>query len=344
MRINVVAFSTNGCRTAQRVADALKGEDVRLYSKTSSDNLGLEPVEGSMRDWTGRSFSECDAIVFVGALGIAVRYIAPYVKSKDSDPAVVCMDELGRWAIALLSGHIGGCNAFTERIAEGTGAEAIITTATDLNGRFSVDTFATVNDLRIMSLKKAKDVSARVLDGRFVGFNSKIPVEGELSAGITPADSGEFGVCISTDPHSSPFDVTLNLVPMDIVIGVGCRRGTVPGKMERFVDDTLESLGIARERVGCVASIDLKKDEEAILALAKGLRAPVQFYSSEELLSVEGDFSSSQFVTSITGVDCVCERAAAKASGGNDFLLRKTAEDGMTVAVCSRAIRPRFLK
>lgn len=344
MRINVVAFSTNGCRTAMRVADVLGDEDVRLFSKTSSDSLGMPGVEGPMKEWTGKSFSECDAIVFVGAVGIAVRYIAPHVRSKDTDPAVVCMDELGRWAIALLSGHIGGCNALTERIAEGTGAEPIVTTATDLNGRFSVDTFATLNALRIMSLKKAKDVSARVLDGRFVGFSSDIPVEGELPVGITPAGSGEFGVRISTDPHSSPFDVTLNLVPMDIVLGVGCKRGTAPEEMERFVSKALDALGVAKERVGCMASIDLKKDEEAILALAKKLRAPVSFYSADELLSVDGEFSSSQFVTSVTGVDCVCERAAAKASGGNDFLLRKTTEDGMTVAVCSRAIRPRFLK
>lgn len=344
MRIDVVAFSTNGCRTALRIADVLKDEEVRLYSKTSSDTLGLEPVDGSMRAWTGRAFEECDAIVFVGAVGIAVRYIAPYVRSKDSDPAVVCMDELGRWAIALLSGHIGGCNALTERIAEGMGAEPIVTTATDLNGRFSVDTFATVNGLRIMSLKKAKDVSARVLDGRFVGFSSEVPVDGGLPAGITPAESGEFGVRISADPRSSPFDVTLNLVPMDVVLGIGCRRDTDPGKLERFIGRILDSLGIATERVGCVASIDLKKDERAILDLAKGLRVPATFYSSDELLSVDGEFSSSNFVTSVTGVDCVCERAAAKASDGNDFLLRKMAEDGMTVAVCSRAIRPRFLK
>ena len=104
MRIDVVAFSTNGCATAKRVGEALADEDVRLYSKTSSDSLGLEPVQGPVRERVGTSFSECDAIVFIGATGIAVRHIAPFVRSKDTDPAVVCMDELGRWAIALLSG------------------------------------------------------------------------------------------------------------------------------------------------------------------------------------------------------------------------------------------------
>ena len=203
MRIDIVAFSTNGCATALRVGEVLRGEDVRLFSKTSSDSLGIERIEGSVREWTGRAFDECDAIVFVGATGIAVRHIAPFIRSKDSDPAVVCMDEHGRWAIALLSGHIGGCNLLTQRIADGIGAEPIVTTATDLNGKFSVDTFAVRNGLRISSLGTAKEVSARVLDGRFVGFHSDIPVEGEFPDGISPADSGEFGVCVSSDPENS---------------------------------------------------------------------------------------------------------------------------------------------
>ena len=310
MRIDVVAFSTNGCATALRLRDVLSGEDVRLHCKTSSDTLGIDMIEGSVREWTGRAFSECDAIVFIGATGIAVRHIAPFVRSKDTDPAVVCMDELGRWAIALLSGHIGGCNLLTQRIADSMEAEAIVTTATDLNGKFSVDTFAVRNGMRISSLKIAKDVSARVLDGRFVGFHSDIPVDGDLPDGITPAESGEFGVCVSSDPGKRPFERTLNLVPMDVCT---------------------------------VASIDLKSDEEAILRLARDLRVPSRFYSSGELNSLEGEFTTSQFVRQVTDVDCVCERSAAMAAGGNDFLLRKTAEDGMTVAVCLRQISPRFV-
>ena len=94
MKINVVAFSTNGCRTAIRLKEALKEDDVRLFSKTSSDNLGLEKIEGRTSDWTRRSFEECDALVYIGAIGIAVRYIAPHIRRKDVDPAVVCMDDM----------------------------------------------------------------------------------------------------------------------------------------------------------------------------------------------------------------------------------------------------------
>ena len=342
MRINAVAFSTNGCRTAIRLKAAFPDEDLRIFCKTKSDTLGVEQIEGSTGEWTGRSFKECDAIVYVGAIGIAVRYIAPYVKSKTKDPAIVCMDEHGRWAIALLSGHIGGCNELTARIAERLGSEPIITTATDLNGKFSVDTFAARNGLRISSMSIAKDFSAKVLDGSFVGFHSDIPVKGPFPNGIVKADKGEFGVCISSDPEKKPFDVTLNLIPMDITLGIGCKRDTDPAKLRSFVRRILEEDGIVPERISAIASIDLKKDEKAILDLARALRSPVSFHSAEELNSLQGEFSRSEFVNRITSVDCVCERSAMIA-GGERFIRRKTAEDGMTVAICTRTVEPRFL-
>lgn len=341
MRINAVAFSTNGCGTAIRLRDALPEDDVRIFSKTSSDDLGVTPIEGRTGDWVGESWG-CDAIVFIGAIGIAVRYIAPYVRDKTTDPAVVGMDEHGRWAVALLSGHIGGCNELTRKIADRMGAEAIITTATDLNGKFSVDTFAARNGMRISSMAVAKDVSARVLDGRFVGFLSEAPIDGELPAGITPADSGEFGVCVTRDPARRPFDVTLTLILQDVVLGVGCRRGTDPAALRSFVLSALEEDGIAPERVAAVSSIDLKRDEEAVLELARHLGVPAEFHTSEELNSLDGEYSKSEFVESVTAVDCVCERSAM-ASGGRDFVRRKTARDGMTLAVCTRPFKARFL-
>ncbi len=342
MRINAIAFSTNGCRTAIRLKEAFPEEDLRIFAKTQCDTLGVERIEEKASEWTGKSFGECDAIVFIGAIGIAVRYIAPYIKAKTVDPAIVGMDEHGRWAVALLAGHIGGANALTARIAERLGSEPIITTATDLNGKFSVDTFATVNNLRIMGLRTAQDVSVRVLDNAFVGFTTDIPVQGDLPAGLTLADSGEFGVSISTDIDKTPFGTTMRLVPMDIILGVGCKRDTDPEKMLEFVTEILKEDGIPSQRIGAVCSIDLKKDEEAILSLARHFRVPANFYSSEELLELEGEFSKSEFVKSVTAVDCVCERSSVRPFGG-EIIRRKTAKDGMTLAICRRPMDVRFL-
>lgn len=341
MKINIIAFSTNGCRVAQRIIDAFPDEDIHAVAKTKMDTLGIERLEIPAGKWTGEVFGRSDALVFIGATGIAVRYIAPYVKSKTTDPAVISMDEHGKWTIALLAGHIGGANELALRIADRLGSEPIVTTATDINGKFSVDTFATHNDLRIMGMGIAQDVSVRVLNGLYVGLHCEIPCEGTIPPELTVSDSGEFGICISEDSSKKPFVRTMRLIPEDIVLGIGCRRGTDPGKLRDFVLRILEREGICKERVGNVCSIDLKKDEEAILDLAHVLKAKCSFYTADELMSLEGEFTSSDFVKSVTSVDCVSERSAMMPYGG-ELILRKTAESGMTVAICRREMTVRF--
>lgn len=196
-------------------------------------------------------------------------------------------------------------------ISERMGCEAVITTATDLNGKFSVDTFASINGLRIMGMAVAQETSVRILKNEFVGFCSDMDIGGTRPPELTPAESGPFGICISSDVSKKPFDTTMRLVPEDIVIGVGCKRDTDPETLREFVLDLLEKDGIDKERVNAVCSIDLKKDEKAVIDLARSLRCDLRFFSAEELLAVEGDFSSSDFVRSVTSVDCVCERSAA---------------------------------
>lgn len=340
MKIRTVSFSTNGCRTALRIKEGLKDEDIECWAKTKADTLGIPQIEGPTSKWTERMFPECDALVFIGAIGIAVRYIAPYVKSKDTDPAVICLDEHGEYCIPILSGHIGGANRLALRIADILDSVPVITTATDINGRFSVDVFATDNRLRIIRLVDAKEASSRILHDGFIGFRSDVEYDGKLPEGLTPADKGDFGICISRD-GAAPFDRTLRLVPMDITIGIGCRRDTPSDKMSAFVKETLESQGISPLRIYGIASIDLKKDEKAIHDLAKELKTHAVFYTADELLALEGEFSSSDFVKSVTSVDCVCERSAVKLGGG-ELILKKTAKDGMTLALCRNYIKPRF--
>ncbi len=340
MKIRTVSFSTNGCRTALRIKEGLKDDDVECWCKTNADSLGIPVIKGPTSKWTGRMFPESDALVFIGAIGIAVRYIAPYIESKDTDPAIICLDEHGKYCIPLLSGHIGGANRLALRIAEVLRSEPVITTATDINGKFSVDVFATDNRLRIIRLVDAKEASARILHGGFIGFRADVEYDGKLPEGLTPAETGDFGICISRDGQA-PFDRTLRLVPMDITIGVGCRRDTPSEKLKEFVSETLESQGIDPMRIYGVASIDLKKDEKAIHDLAKGLKTQAVFYTADELLELKGEFSSSEFVKSVTAVDCVCERSAVKLGGG-ELIMKKTAKDGMTLALCRNYVKPRF--
>ncbi len=338
MRIAAIAFSGAGCETLNRVRDSLVEHTIDAICRTKADTHGI-PLTDDINAWAERCFREYDALLFVGATGIAVRHIAPFIRRKDTDPAVICMDERGRFVIPLLSGHIGGANELALEISDVTGAVPVVTTATDINDVFAVDTFAVKNQLRIGSLKAAKEISAALLRNDDIGFFSDVPYRGDLPKGLVPADGGPLGISISKE-GKRPFDVTLLLTPMDITVGVGCRRGTDPSKLEAFVHRILEEENIDPRRVGVVRSIDIKSDEEAIIQLSKGLESQLDFRSAEELMKVEGDFESSEFVLKTTGADNVCERSALY--GGGELIRKKTAEDGMTVALGRRTVEPGF--
>ncbi|MBQ8507408.1 MAG: cobalamin biosynthesis protein [Clostridia bacterium] len=275
-------------------------------------------------------FSTVDALVFVGACGIAVRAIAPHIRSKATDPAVIVADELGKHAISLLSGHIGGANALARRIASAIGAEPVITTATDVNRRFAADEWAARNGLEIASMQAARKFAAEILK-RDLPLKCDFPIRGELPGGLFPGEGGGCGLLISCR-EDKPFDLTLHLIPRILHIGIGCKRGTPAEQIRAAADIALR--GISRRAIASAASIDVKADEAGLLAFCAEEKLPIRFYSAEELRAVEGDFSASAFVQGAVGVDNVCERAAMlDAGGGASLIIRKTCAGGVTIAL-----------
>ncbi|MDY0293503.1 MAG: cobalamin biosynthesis protein [Candidatus Methanomethylophilaceae archaeon] len=324
-----IGFTTRGCALAVRIADAL-GDGWEAYGKTSGDPGGSIPVTGTLREWTEKAFSGSDALVFVGATGIAVRAVAPFLRGKTEDPAVVTVDELGRFSVSLLSGHIGGCNVLAERVAETIGAVPVITTATDINGLFSVDEFAARRDLTIDDMTIAKEVSAALLEGRPVGFLSDYPVSGDVPGCLEASPAGDLGILITSSPSRSPFGRTLRLIPRNLAVGVGCRRGTPKDTIARRVEEVLEANGLSAKGLKAMVSIDIKSDEEGLLEFCSAYGIVSVFLSAGELASVPGKFRESEFVDGITGVGNVCERAAASFG---ELVVGRDAADGVTVAV-----------
>ena len=334
--IAFIAFTQRGCILAQKLAQGLPEQ--RSFAGWSchvsgparyADELGIAAYE-SLDEWVGAAFAQDDALVFVGATGIAVRAIAPYTKDKFSDPAVVSIDEAGAFAVSLLSGHVGGANELARALSAVAGGQAVVSTATDVNGVFAVDEWAERNGFAIVERELAKKVSATLLEGGTVGFASDIAWEGELPAGLIEGPA-PLGICVSADTAAQPFPATLHVVPRTVVVGVGCRRGIEYPVLAQVVDDALEAAGVSWNEVATLATIDVKRDEEAIRKLAEAHRCDVRFYSAEELAQVPGEFASSAFVEQTVGVDNVCERAAC-ADGARLFAPRH-AEHGVTVAL-----------
>lgn len=328
MNICLFCFSDKGAELASRLCGALGLEHTSVHSTGKyAAKYGFTAHESLSEDMGGL-FSQNDSLVFIGACGIAVRMIAPYIKSKTEDPAVIVMDDEGKYVIPVLSGHIGGANALSKRIAGLTGAEAVITTATDAAGRFSCDAWAAEHGCAVSSMALAKKVSAEILT-RDIPVASDFPLPESLPDGLVNKSDGDLGIYIGVRTVS-PYTETLRLIPRIVILGIGCRRGCSEDTIEAAVRTAFENSGIDIRAICHVASVDIKKYEPGLLAFADKLCVPAEFYTAEELNAVEGDFEESEFVRQTVGTGSVCERAAVRAGGR--LIIHKTATGGVTVA------------
>jgi len=286
-------------------------------------------------------FTTCDCLVFFCACGIAVRTIAPLLQDKYCDPAVVVCDEAGRFAISLLSGHVGGANLYAQRIAAALDAQPVITTATDVHHVFAVDAWAMQQKLHIVERPMVKEIAARLLQGQSVGFASDYPWHGETPTGLTQDKACPWGVCVSSQLRQ-PFAHTLHLQPRNIVLGIGCRKGVTVEQLDCAWQQFLQQTGLTVARIAQAATIDLKRQETGLLAWTAQKKLSLTFYSSQQLQQATGQFTPSAFVQHITGVDNVCERSAALASNQGRQLACKCRLDGVTMAAYERAVELYF--
>lgn len=350
VKISLICFTERGFQTEKRIVKILKdrGYSVCPYvmgkyamqAASMDHEISFAPVkEGTLVLWAGERFTDSEAIGFIGACGIAVRAIAPHIRDKRTDPAVVVLDEAARFVVPLLSGHLGGANCLAEILAENLEARAVITTATDVNHRFAVDVFAKEHGLIIDNMTLAKEVSADILSGEPVGLFCDFPVDGPVPGGLFMDTLGQRNLWITIwkkERGLPPQKRMLRLIPRCVAVGVGCRRGTEKRKLYEEIQKTLEENRIDMRAVCALSSIDLKSSEAGITELSGELGIPFLTYSKEELERVDGSFTESEFVKRTTGVGNVCERAAMAAcletSKTARLLVKKHAGDGVTVA------------
>ncbi|HIR27833.1 MAG TPA: cobalt-precorrin 5A hydrolase [Candidatus Choladousia intestinigallinarum] len=339
-KMGIASFTARGKEAAIRLGALFQKEyEILFYYKDGKESL---------KEWCGRCFSQAEALIFVGACGIAVRTIAPFLQDKTRDPAVLVMDEAGKYVISLVSGHIGGANRLALRVSESLGAEPVITTATDVNGKFAVDVFARDNGLVIDSMKAAKEISAAVLRENRVYLYCEGKIKGKFPEELTLWEQRELpqekeGAVIWISPFlpekpKEDFQGTvLHLIPKAVSVGIGCRRGKSREEIQQTVLEAASLAGVMSGAFEQAASVDLKKGEPGILGFCQEWGLPYRTYSSEELSEVTGEFSSSAFVKEITGTDNVCERAALACAGsGGRLIQRKYAKNGVTAALAVR--------
>lgn len=312
------AFTARGEALAERLAIALGGE------------VNRPGASRSLSGWTEQAFLEAEALIFVGAAGIAVRAIAPFLRGKAEDPAVLVVDELGTYVIPILSGHLGGANALAREIAAVLDAEPVITTATDLHGLFAVDLWAKRQGLQIRQPERIKLISAKVLGNLPVTLQSRWPIAGDSPVNLVSGDDAD--IIVDYRDHDGP---ALQLVPHILVLGVGCRRGITEQELEIVFSRFCAERKILPEAITAVASIDRKQNEAGLLAFCSRRRWPLYCFSASVLRQVPGSFTVSAFVEEQVGVDNVCERAAVLVAGGR-LAEGKYASGGITFALAEQ--------
>jgi len=287
-------------------------------------------------------FNDYDAIIAVMASGILIRSIASLIESKVSDPAVINIDDNGNFAISTLSGHLGGANKLTNKVAKLIGATPVITTSTDVNRKLGIDVMAKDLYLSIDNTKEILYFNKAILEGREIRITINPNRNFEYLFTYLNNNTLEMNVSIyySSKTNTDEIHVQLDgheiiLKERKIVVGLGCRRGKESEAIYDGVEKSLDDLNIPVSRVNLLASAEIKKDEAGMLELSSRLNIPISFVELDKLrLFHSSDVKKSEFVMSKFGIWGVCEPSALIMAGYDSKLIyKKTSYDGVTVSV-----------
>ena len=344
MKTAVIAITRNGIRIGSKVTSGLSHATLFVPGKYAEAAEGGTVYDGALKELVARLWPEVEGLVCIMATGIVVRLIAPHLRAKDLDPAVVVMDDAGNFAISLLSGHLGGANELASRCAHLTGAREVITTATDVNGLPSFDMLAKEEGWVINDLSRVKDLNSLLLDGERIGVvdptgrvQSVFHGRGKLSY------HGNFGEALGSDAKGYLFvtnrelefepEKLLLLRPRNLVLGIGCNRGTGEEEISQVVHSALRRLRLSPRSVACIATAEAKRHEPGLVACAGSLGVQLLCYDSLELNGVAVPSPPSSHALAAIGATGVAEPAALLASGGGILLMNKIKSGNVTLAI-----------
>lgn len=347
MKYAIISVSKEGAILGSRVKAGISGDGTLYERKGAESGDGAFYFTRTLA-LTAEIFSRYDGILFIMASGIAVRAIAPHVVSKAKDPAILVMDECGKHCISLLSGHLGGANAWAREVASAAGADPVITTATDVHERRAPDDVARELMMRVEPLAALKPVNTVIAEGRQFRWFLDEDVEGAASIAerlrekgisfenLNRLDANTFDGCaIISEKNITVKKPYVCLRPKNLFVGMGCKRGTSEALVKDAFYGALAKCGAYPYQVASLASVDVKADEEGLLSFAASMNLPIHFYKAEELKKISEEYylDISKFVEKTIGVGNVCQSAALMESMKGKTLLPKTKFVSATVAI-----------
>ncbi|MDL2210161.1 cobalt-precorrin 5A hydrolase [Desulfovibrio sp. OttesenSCG-928-O18] len=345
----IYVLTQQGAITAAKLAASM---DVDLYVPPSLGPIdGAKPFD-SLRALVAKTFSAYRQHIFIAAAGVAVRCIAPHLRDKSIDPAIVVLDHHGRNVISLLSGHLGGANKLAQDVAEILGGQAVITTATDTENLPSLDILALEFNMAIANVRAVVQVNSALLAGRPVVVNDPhndlqlrgsaweeffVFTDSEAYAALSSDEKSTLARVTVTPALDGPTDMNLVLHPKVLHVGIGCRRGARAEEILDLIATSLAQLELSVGAIASIASVDIKQNEQGLLDTAAELNVPLRFFSAKELDAVPVSNPSPK-AQEVLGVDGVCEPAAMLAAGENARLrMPKLARRGITISIAQEA-------
>lgn len=347
MKIAIIAITGNGAEIGATLRDRLPEAELFLSSKCSGRCSGpVHVFSENLKDLVRQLWPEVQGLIFIMATGIVVRVIAPFLQGKDRDPAVVVMDDAGKFAVSLLSGHLGGANALAGRCASVVGATAVVTTATDVHGLPSFDMLAKEMEWVIEDLSKVKilnsllleDAEIAVVDGtgvvaKYFSGRGRLSFFDDFGSAAAWGAEGILLVTNRENPEQSRHPGLLVLRPRNLALGIGCNRGTGAEEIEMVVERNLQTLSLSMKSVREIATAEAKRDEQGLLEFAAKFSLPISFFQSKQLNAVRSASPPSPHALKAIGASGVAEPAAILASGNESLLLNKVKSGNVTLAI-----------
>lgn len=367
MKTAIVVLRDQGLQTACRIIGKWSEEEpVSLYlhrrlegqehvqerEEVKEAPPGLRPhYFDKLNDVLPKLWESSSLLIFIMAAGIVVRHIAPFLQGKDRDPAVLVLDEKGEFVISLLSGHLGGANAWAKSVAQWINARPVITTATDVQGLTAPDEYARRFGWSVEPLSGLKEVNSLLLEqGYLKVWTDCLPEEHPLRQDphycfLRDDDKEHAQLWITAEQvpgHEVPEPGQLqekirplHLLPRIFGIGIGCRRGVSREQVMEAIAGSLRQVGISPKSIRGLYSIELKADEVGIIEAAQTLGVPFHTFSAQAVqnMNEQRGLRPSEYVKEKIGVDGVCEAASLLGTSQGELVLPKQKWNGVTVAI-----------
>ncbi len=338
MKMVILTLTKGGKQQGLRIKSFFPESELYSMPQFCEEEMKALPIKQPLKDLVKEKFNDVDLMIFIMATGIAVRMIAPLLQHKGKDPAILVMDEGGRNIISLLSGHIGGANQWTLKLASLLNSNPVITTASDVKGVLSVDMFAQRNNCKLLDWEKAKKVTAHLVNGREVPIYTSVPLKEVLTQYYLVEEQEEllkydYGIIISNEDIILSEANILQIYPQNLVVGVGCRKDTPQEIILEEIKFAFKELKLSINSIKKLVTVDIKKDEKGIYEVANFLDVPVEIIHREEIKTVEDYFETSHFVKETIGVGSVSCPCAFLGSNRGKILLEKWRGRGVTVSV-----------